>query len=528
MKRNIRLDSLPPDRQVAPKDCRLCTKRRIKCDRSIPGCRKCASRGLRCPGFDALSLKWGQGVASRGKFAGRTLPVSPRGESERQDEFSGTHSTSGGGGGEGGSRLDLRNLTIEGLLPLSFSTPLLDPMSGLGLVNRCSTTVLFDNLLNHFQLEVASQLRWLDSPDNPWRRIVWPLARRSNCLRMSILGLAAAHLSVTSAGGDGSGPSMLLQANHDLREASLRNLNTKIRFELEGDRVAGAQDGSSLTEILATMLVLCYGEMLVPYSTDWSLHLRACRAIIDRRNLRNRQRESQDPAARFLVMEVVDLETFSALTEFTRKESPATIPSSSFLGDHFWTFTSLLREINAVERHRYILLQKGSQPPDIDMDTWRDKIEEAHAQTSEGTAAIVQGDEQILRRAESMVRAHYYACLIYFHQALAPALEARPAIEACLGPLFDEIQLLTAGSTRTFSQNLFFPLFIAGTEYARDEDGQAVIQTLFMDLISSTGVWCNHTVLQFLRTFWTRSECQGTWIQYARENERNLSLCLLF
>ncbi|KAI9045469.1 uncharacterized protein KD926_008896 [Aspergillus affinis] len=168
------------------------------------------------------------------------------------------------------------------------------------------------------------------------------------------------------------------------------------------------------------------------------------------------------------------------------------------------------------------------QPPDINMDAWRDKIEEAHAQTSEGTATILRGDEHTLRRAEAMVRAHYYACLIYFHQALAPAWEARPAIDAYIGPLFDEIQFLTAGPTRTFSQNIFFPLFIAGTEYARDESGQAVIQTLFMDLISSTGVWCNHTVLQFLRTFWTRSDCQETWIQYARENERNLSLCLLF
>ncbi|KAI9037780.1 uncharacterized protein KD926_000043, partial [Aspergillus affinis] len=359
MKRNIRLDSLAPDRQVASKDCRLCTKRRIKCDRSIPGCRKCASRGLRCPGFDVLSLKWVQGVASRGKFAGRTLPVSPRCESERQDELAGTHNAGSDGGS--GSSQDLCALTDAGPLPLDFPTHLLDPMSGLGLVNRCSTTVLFDNLLNHFQLEVASQLRWLDSSDNPWRRIVWPLARLSNCLRMSILGLAAAHLSVTSAGGDGTGPLALLQANRDLREASLRNLNTKIHFELDGDQVAGRQqDGSSLTEILATMLVLCYGEMLVPHSTDWSLHLRACRAIIDRRNLRNRQREPQDPVARFLVMEVVDLETFSALTKFTQEQSlAATIPAPSLLEGHFWTFTSLLREINAVKRRRYDLLQKG-------------------------------------------------------------------------------------------------------------------------------------------------------------------------
>ncbi|PLB45639.1 hypothetical protein P170DRAFT_248289 [Aspergillus steynii IBT 23096] len=531
MKRNIRLNSLAPDRQVASRDCRLCTKRRIRCDRSIPGCRKCASRGLGCPGFDAVPLKWGQGVASRGKLAGRTLPVSPGGGSEEQDGLSGALSVRpriDDDSGRGHDQ-DLCTWTNDGSRLWDFSTHLLDPMSGLDLVNRFSADVLVDNLLSHFHLEVASMLRWLDSSDNPWRSIILPLARRSNCLRLSILGLAAAHLSVTSAGGSTEEPAFL-QANHSLREASLRILNTKIRYELDDGHATGArQDGSSLIEILATMLVLCYGEMLVPYSTNWALHLRACRAIIDRRNLRNRQRESQDPAARFLVMEVVDLETFVSVAPFTREQGSAiTRYSPRLLEGHFWTFTPLLRDITAVERRRYGALQKGCEPPGMDMSTWRAKIDEAYAQTSEGATTILPGDEDTRRRFEALLRAHYYACFVYCYQALAPMFEARQVIDGYVGPILDEIQFLANGSARSFSQNVFFPLFIAGTEYGRDEHGQAMIQGLFMDLIISTGSWCNHAVLQFLRAYWARLDSQETWIQYARRNEQNLTPFLIF
>jgi hypothetical protein len=55
-------------------DCRVCNRRRIKCDRRLPTCNKCEKRGLQCSGY-GLILKWDQGIASRGNLKGKSLPL---------------------------------------------------------------------------------------------------------------------------------------------------------------------------------------------------------------------------------------------------------------------------------------------------------------------------------------------------------------------------------------------------------------------------------------------------------------------
>lgn len=39
-----------------------------------PACRKCSSRGLTCEGYE-IRLRWGAGIASRGKYSGAEKPV---------------------------------------------------------------------------------------------------------------------------------------------------------------------------------------------------------------------------------------------------------------------------------------------------------------------------------------------------------------------------------------------------------------------------------------------------------------------
>ncbi|CAG8232714.1 unnamed protein product [Penicillium salamii] len=60
--------------ELTQTDCSNCQRRRIKCDRTWPGCRKYGKRCLQCPGY-GVKLKWDQGVASRGSLMGRSLPV---------------------------------------------------------------------------------------------------------------------------------------------------------------------------------------------------------------------------------------------------------------------------------------------------------------------------------------------------------------------------------------------------------------------------------------------------------------------
>lgn len=53
------------------KACHNCRRRRLRCDRSFPGCQKCSSKGEECLGYGNL-LRWTNAVASRGKLAGHT------------------------------------------------------------------------------------------------------------------------------------------------------------------------------------------------------------------------------------------------------------------------------------------------------------------------------------------------------------------------------------------------------------------------------------------------------------------------
>ncbi|KAJ5595246.1 fungal-specific transcription factor domain-containing protein [Penicillium hispanicum] len=56
--------------------CWTCRRRRVKCDRRLPECQKCSISGEPCQGYSAVKpLRWTNGVASRGKLMGKSLPT---------------------------------------------------------------------------------------------------------------------------------------------------------------------------------------------------------------------------------------------------------------------------------------------------------------------------------------------------------------------------------------------------------------------------------------------------------------------
>ncbi|KAL2825252.1 fungal-specific transcription factor domain-containing protein [Aspergillus pseudoustus] len=63
----------PTPADVAEKSCHNCRRRRLKCDRGLPSCAKCAWTGQECLGYGKLFL-WNRGVASRGKMMGKDFP----------------------------------------------------------------------------------------------------------------------------------------------------------------------------------------------------------------------------------------------------------------------------------------------------------------------------------------------------------------------------------------------------------------------------------------------------------------------
>ncbi|KAJ6104531.1 hypothetical protein N7523_010851 [Penicillium sp. IBT 18751x] len=54
--------------------CWTCKRRRRRCDNTHPACQNCAQRGVDCEGYE-VRLRWGSGIASRGRFTGADKPL---------------------------------------------------------------------------------------------------------------------------------------------------------------------------------------------------------------------------------------------------------------------------------------------------------------------------------------------------------------------------------------------------------------------------------------------------------------------
>lgn len=102
------------------------------------------------------------------------------------------------------------------------------------MANQSVSFMLSQNLLDYFDRELAARLAWLDGPDNTWRKIIAPLARRSSCVHLALLSFAATHMSCTSP-ADQAWTEDMKNLGHRLREKSLVSLSTKMRRELDQD-----------------------------------------------------------------------------------------------------------------------------------------------------------------------------------------------------------------------------------------------------------------------------------------------------
>lgn len=64
--------------------CWPCKDRRVICDLQRPHCSRCAAEGQPC-GYGKVRLRWCNGVAARGRFAGQNLPVSDSDDDKHED-----------------------------------------------------------------------------------------------------------------------------------------------------------------------------------------------------------------------------------------------------------------------------------------------------------------------------------------------------------------------------------------------------------------------------------------------------------
>ncbi|KAM6514094.1 hypothetical protein FALCPG4_015258 [Fusarium falciforme] len=178
------------DLRTAKKACHNCRPRRLRCDRSVPSCRKCINSGQICLGY-GKKIRFAGAVATRGKLAGRQIPVLADEPAPRSDSEPPAPSPC--------AAVDVAVLSPDDHLQLSIAktpspTPdltipptLVDPLfQGVNARHRY--------YLSYYITRLCQDMMAVDLPDNPFRQLV-PLTKSSSLLRHIIIASSAAHMA---------------------------------------------------------------------------------------------------------------------------------------------------------------------------------------------------------------------------------------------------------------------------------------------------------------------------------------------
>ena len=398
----------------------------------------------------------------------------------------------------------------------------------MGLSSRAMLETLSSRLVTHFQVQVSPRLRWIDH-ENPWRRLLLPHSQSSSFLHLAILSLSAAHLSVSSA-TDSHHDQAFWRICQALSQQSLKSLTTQVCRLVQDSGPHESSEHASTTQILATMVVLCHVEMLLPESQGWKTHLQAFRIAWDRNWLLRNSSMPNDQLSLFLKKATADIEVFVIPSSLSDSQSPQTPLTRLTFSDRAWTFTMFYREVTIFEQYLHHRREQGLFDAAVEMSDWRCKVEAAYSIALSSTAVLWIDHHPTRAVFSRVVSAHYQAGLIYSYQALVPRDEADSTINNALDMLFVQLESIIASPVRGFDHDIFWPLFVAGTECGRSTRRQASVEKMFHSLIASTGFWCNDRGLRFLQLFWFDPEkySSDNWIQYARNNRSKFVPFLIY
>ncbi|GLA43721.1 hypothetical protein AnigIFM63309_001816 [Aspergillus niger] len=338
----------------ADKDCPKCRTRRIKCDRSVPACRKCTTRGFSCPGY-GLILRWNQGVASRGRLAGRQLPIP--------------------------------------------STPTIAHYPD----------AVSSELMHHYHRIVSAKLAWVDGPTNPWRQVIVPLAGASLTVLHAVLALSSEDLAVRFPIGHPRRQQLQLVSMCRRNQALSSVARLLCHMRQEGSSTSQAQCA------LAATLILYNVELLGAASAKWRMHLEAARVIRQWKDHALTDAGREDEIDAFLIYEQYYASVFAGLTTFDALEEYEAVPltdANAIFGD----FITIISRATHVERLQY---RHGHPIDSSLLRTMTGDLEAAKARMLQLSLILHWQTDQACSSFQHLVWIFYYASLIYVYHVLA-------------------------------------------------------------------------------------------------------------
>ncbi|KAJ5516891.1 hypothetical protein N7527_008451 [Penicillium freii] len=497
--------------QLAIKDCPTCQRRRIKCDRGLPACRKCGKRNLECPGY-GLQLKWVQGVASRGSLRGRAFPsldapITVSDSPPSSEILTGTCTT-----GNSINALDRYNYSMTRLS----REPLPSPAS-----ERCLSQVRplhVSRLLSWFNDRVAHRLAWVPQ-QNAWRHMILPMAESSETVLSSILAIAAHDLASEYPPNDlGHGTFQQMSKNYQNKSLALlaQELNS-----LSTSSTSALQASTTSAYALASVIILCNNEFMKPQGAGWRLHLSAAREIILAAGNQPCRHHQLACVEQFLMLEFYEASVWADLTTFDNYNMTIKAPPASAENAVFTDFIRVIDQITRLERLKFCsgsIKQTSSYGPIQDIQS---QIESARNSMMRLSKSIHFSSEQDQHGFELVVWMYYHATLIYNHRALSDDATAGDDVRKSRDEILRYVQFLSETRDGMFAQDLVWPLFMAGTELRGHPTGQRAIQTCFGNVMRISRTLDRARVLSFVETWWNDPGTHTSWIDMARKQSRS-------
>ncbi|KIX95192.1 uncharacterized protein Z520_09108 [Fonsecaea multimorphosa CBS 102226] len=492
-------------------DCKTCWKRRVVCDRTMPSCWKCKKKEMKCPGYrPSANFNW-------------TMPLTPKTLLNRKDMRSGAipakdqqpkketrRGQSKGARPESAAR---EFGEVTSVIPWS-GPSYLSTSPGAGSVIKSRDA---RRLLDYYCNALSVKLPWVDLKDNPWRTTIVPAALNSDFLLNTILSMATEEF-VWATSGQLSAAVLKQQAkSYQTRALELLSHQLALDIAHENARVLHSE---KTIQILATVLLLCNLEMRKPDSSIWRVHLKAAHTLI-----RSCSFTEGDPAsgmARFLITKCASLSVFGCMSNFRDGSDDLMEYVSISDGSEFLPFLRILQRITLKNRRQKTVAALPPADPACSREgcvTLRGDLIQALQETSSWVSSMAHVSASMRHDLEQVGHMFYLAGLIYGHQALQFSCCSRECeiwgsqiIDDC--GAFHQLPL--------FSQDILWPLFIAGTTFGSRNELQEILTTKIQGVATHSGHRNALPALSFLKQFWAcQTRSRDSWISFAADWTQN-------
>jgi hypothetical protein len=318
-------------------------------------------------------------------------------------------------------------------------------------------------LMLRFDKQTCGILSVKDGPtENPWRTLVWPLARDSPALYHAIASMTAFHTSKEK-------PALRVDGMEHMRR-SIRSLATGIE-KMRTDTA------------LATTLVLAFSESWDQHISTGIEHLRGAKILVNQALVSHKKQAlSGDDLARlkFLCNTWVYMDVIARLTSVEEDESnsldqifsPFNLPNATTEIDPLMGCASTLFPLIGKVANLCHKVRKAATNS-IAIISQAMELKEAIVQWSPPHCATIERPEDPtseIQHALQTAEAYRYATLLYLHQAV-PEIPSWSAAQLAKKVL---VYLATVPLSSRLVIVQIYPLLAAGCEATEKEDRQWV------------------------------------------------------